>query len=128
MLVMHEGGISSIQFKPNDDRQVLTSSVDSSLKIVDLRVRKSIHTFNHSDLTAGQLGSGSTFSPDGRYIASGSSSDGTILVWDTLDRTIKTRLSDGHSSGIVSIDWCLRGGSEQQIASLDRKGRVVLWG
>jgi WD40 repeat protein len=123
---MHEGGISSIQFKPNDDRQVLTSSVDSSLKIVDLRAGKSIHTFSHSDLTAGQLWSGSTFSPDGRYIASGSSSD--VLVWDTLDHSLKTRLSNGHSSGIVSIDWCLCGSSEQQIASLDRKGRMVLWG
>ena len=123
---MHEGGISSIQFKPNDDRQVLTSSVDSSLKIVDLRVGKSIHTFSHSDLTAGQLRSGSAFSPDGRYIVSGSSSD--VLVWDTLDRSLKTRLSNGHSSSILSIDWCLCGSTEQQIASLDRKGRMVLWG
>ena len=125
---MHEGGISSIQLKPNDDRQVLASCVDSSLKIVDLRVKKSIHAFNHSDLTAGQLWSGSTFSPDGRYVASGSSSDGTILIWDTVDRSIKNRLSNGHTSGIASIDWGQNGSSEQQIASLDRKGRVVLWG
>ena len=124
---MHEGGISSIQFKPNDNWQVLSGSVDSTLKIIDLRVRKSIHTFSHSDHATGQLWSGGTFSPDGRYIASGSSIEGTIFVWDTKDHSLKTKLSSGHAAGVVCIDWFLTDKGEQQIASLDRKGSLVLW-
>ena len=125
--VLHEGGISSVQFKPNDRLQVLSSSVDSSLKLVDLRTGKSIHTFCHSNHATGQLWTGSIFSPDGRSVASASSSDGTILIWDTIDHSLKTKLENGHASGIVSVDWCKSDVGVQQIASLDRKGKMVFW-
>jgi WD40 repeat protein len=124
---MHEGGISSIQFKPNDNLQVLSSSVDSSLKVVDLRAGKSIHTLKHSNPSACQLWSGGAFSPDGRYIVSASSSEGTVLIWDTIDHSLKTKLNSSHTVGIVSIDWIRGDDGEQQIASLDRKGSLVLW-
>lgn len=124
---MHEGGISSIQFNPNDNQQVLSSSVDSSLKVIDLRTGKSIHTFSRSDHAIGQQWSGGRYSPNGRYVASGSSSEGTILIWDTIDHSLKTKLTGGHTVGIASIDWYEINVGELQIASLDRKGNLVLW-
>ena len=126
--VMHEGSISSIQFKPNDNRQVLSSSVDSSLKVTDIRVGKSTHTFSHSDRSTRQLWSGGTFSPDGRYIASGYSSEGTISIWDTSDHSLRIKaLESSHTVGNASIDWCRCDNGEQQLAALNRKGSLALW-
>jgi autophagy-related protein 16-1 len=126
-LVIHEACSSSVQLNPNNQAQVLTSSADSSLKIIDIRTWKVIHTFSHSDHVKGQQWSGSTFSPDGRCVASASSSNGIILIWDALDCSLKSTLSNGHTAGIISIDWCRHGDDEHQIASLDRRGSLVLW-
>jgi autophagy-related protein 16-1 len=128
--VTHEGGTSSVQFKPTDNTQVLTSSMDSSLKIIDVRTMKAIHTFIHSEqITSGQNWSRSTFSPDGRYVATCSSSTPVVYIWDTLDRSIKGRLNCGNTAGIISVDWFRnKSSNEPHVASLDRKGILVLWG
>ena len=106
---------------------VLTSSADSSLRIFDIRIGKIIHTFNHPEHLIGQHRSRSTFSPDGRYVASASSVNGIVFVWDTLDGSLKAKLTNGHQAGIICIDWCRGGTGGQQFASLDRNGVLVLW-
>lgn len=126
---IHEGGLTSVQFNPTDSTQVLTNSLDSSLKIVDVRSGIAIHTFRHREFSTSHGWSRSVFSPDGRYVASGSSSNtGTIFVWDASDGQLKAKLdSGGHIAGVAGIDWCRGGSGGQQVASLDRKGVLVLW-
>jgi WD40 repeat protein len=78
--------------------------MDSSLKIIDVRTMKAIHTFIHSEqVISGQNWSRSTFSPDGRYVATCSSANATVYVWDTLDRSLKAKLSNGNTGFETTI-------------------------
>jgi len=126
---LHESGITSVQFNPSDSTQVLTNSLDSSLKIVDLRTGTAIHTFRHPEFMTSHGWSSSCFSPDGRYAAAGSSSTGgCVFVWETDGAgELKAKLKGGHKAAVVGIDWCRGGSSGQQVTSIDRKGVMVLW-
>lgn len=126
-LGLHESGITSVQFNPSDSTQVLTNSLDSSLKVVDLRTGTAIHTFRHAEFMTSHGWSSSCFSPDGRYAAAGSSSNGCIFVWETDKGELKAKLKGGHKAAVVGIDWCRGGSLGQQVASADRKGVLVLW-
>jgi autophagy-related protein 16-1 len=105
----------------------LTNSLDSSLKIVDIKTGTAVHTFRNAEFSTSQGWSRSVFSPDGRYVASGSNSNGTIMVWDASDGQLKAKLSGAHIAGVVGIDWCRGGSGGQQVATIDRKGVLVLW-
>ena len=40
---------------------------------------------------------------------------------------LKTQLKGGHKAAVVGIDWSRGGSSGQQVASVDRKGIMILW-
>jgi WD40 repeat protein len=107
--------------------------LDATLKIVDVRNGGTtpVHTLRlpASEGTATPHWSRATFSPDGKYVAAGcSQNNGTVYVWNVSDGTVKAKLSEGHSTaGIVGVDWCRGGSGGQQVASLDRRGLLVLW-
>jgi len=98
------------------------------LKIVDLRTGTPIYTFRHAEFSTLHGWSSSCYSPDGRYATAGSSSNGNVFVWDTAaDGELKAKLTGGHKAAVVGIDWCRGGSANQQVASVDRKGIMVLW-
>jgi autophagy-related protein 16 len=124
---IHEGGITSVQFDPTKSTQVLTNSVDNSLKIVDIRTGLPLHTLRDAGFTTVHGWSKSCYSPNGKYAIAGSNaSSGDLYVWNTLDGSLKTKLS-GHESGVCAIDWGRGGSSGQQVSSIDRRGVLVLW-
>ena len=120
---MHAGGISSVSFSPVSSTQVLTNGMDSCLKLVDIRTGTSIHTFRHAEFSTPQSYSMAVLSPDGRYAAAGSGSNGSIFIWDAVHGNLRAQLS-GHKTGVCAIDWC-RG--DQQVATIDRRGSMILW-
>lgn len=126
---IQEEGITSVHFNPIDNTQVLVNSLDSSLKIIDVRTGTPVHAFRHAEFTTLHGWSSSCFSPDGRYVAAGSSNNGLLFVWDTSETgdQLKAKLNGGQKSAVIGIDWCRGGSSGQQVASLDRKGVMVLW-
>jgi autophagy-related protein 16-1 len=106
----------------------LTNSLDSTLKIVDIRAGLALFTFKHAEYTTlSSWPSRAVFSPDGRYVAAGSNSNGTLFVWNTSDGKLKSMLSGVHASGVVGVGWGRGGSGGQQVASLDRKGVLILW-
>ena len=120
---MHEAAITSVQFNPRDNGQILTNAADSCLKLVDMRTGTAIHTLRCQGFQTSYNWSSAAFSPDGRYAIAGSNSTGDLFVWDTTDGLLKTKLQ-GHQSGVCGIDW---GRGAQQVASVDRKGTLILW-
>ena len=62
------------------------------------------------------------------YVASGSSSNGLIFVWSCKSGRLVQKLEKAHDVGVCGFAWG-RGGSNglQQVASVDKSGRLVLW-
>ena len=134
---IHEGAITSVQFQPtvaggggssSVGPHVLTNSMDSSLKVVDVRTGTALFALRDADLVTSYGWSRACFSPDGAYILGASNSTGHVLVWSAVDGTLKAKLSDQHGgSGVCGIDWGRGGTNGQQVASIDRTGVLILW-
>ena len=132
---VHEGVITSVQFSPVDATKVLTNGMDSILNVIDLRTGNAVETFRDSDLSTIQTWSKAVWSPNGRYVAAGSNSTGILLVWDVFTGSLSkvyTNPSQNDSddvvhTGICGVDWGRGGPSGQQVATLDRRGKLVMW-
>ena len=126
----HSAAIFSITFSP-DGKYIASgshysshgtngylNSGDSSLKMWDLVTGSEIWTF--SGHTGGVYSV--AFSPDGKYIASGSN-DHTIKLWDiTKGKEVKTL--SGHSNSVYSISYSPDG---KYIASGSDDKTIKLW-
>jgi len=124
---VHESAITSVQLNPLDSSKVMTNGMDSRVKIVDIRTCKVIHEFRHRDFQTSYNWSSSAFSPDGAYVASGSSSNGFIFVWNANGKLLQ-KLEDGHNeTGVCGLAWGRGGNNGQQVATVDKSGRLILW-
>lgn len=85
-----------------------------------------IQTFRHDDFVTSQSWSSGALSPDGKFAAAASNETGVVFIWNTVDGSLKTKLGD-HQNGACAIDWNQGGPSGQQVATMDRKGTLILW-
>ena len=128
--VVHEGGVTSVQWKPGSSHYILTCGRDSTLKIIDGRNTDSVvKTFSDSALRILSNNARCSFSPDpeGTYVACGGGDTGDVFVFDVKRCELKKRLSSAHQAGIVGLAWGKGGTNGQQIATVDKSGVLVLW-
>mmetsp|Transcript_19160 Transcript_19160/g.47705 ORF Transcript_19160/g.47705 Transcript_19160/m.47705 type:complete len:105 (-) Transcript_19160:876-1190(-) len=103
--------------------------MDSVVKIVDVRTAKAVHEFKHVDFQTSYSWSTSVFSPDGAYVASGSSSNGFVFCWNTKNGQLVRVLDKGHqNAGVCGIVWGRGGDSGHQVATTDKGGKLIFWG
>lgn len=129
------GGITSVMFHPSNPSQILTMGRDSILKLVDVRMTSNLSSessrgavelqkFQHVDMKVDLSCAGCTISPDGKYVAAGSS-NGNVFIWRTLDGTLENQFEGHGGVGVVSVAWGRSSG--QQFASVDKMGYLYLW-
>ena len=126
ILGLHEGGVTSVQFHPIIGNQVLTTGKDSSIKVVDIRTCTALQTMRHDDYRNNYSWGACAFSSDGAYAGAVSSTMGDVFVWRTADGALETQLK-GHTNGASGFAWGRGGTSGQQVASVDRDGKLILW-
>ena len=123
---LHEGGVTSVHFKPGSSHEILTNGRDSTLKVIDARTSTVIKTFRDTGFRTLTNQASSSFSPDGAYAAAGSGDSGDIFVWNVLSGDLEKRLSS-HQCGAVGLAWGMGGSNGQQVASIDKSGALILW-
>ena len=134
-LGLHEGGVTAVRFSPVDATKVLTNGMDSTLRVIDLRTGTVVETLRDNDLSTVQTWSSAAWSPNGRYVAAGSNSTGVLLVWNILTGVLskvstnptQTNSDSVVHTGICGVDWGRGGASGPQVATLDRRGQLILW-
>ncbi|KAJ4766242.1 Autophagy-related protein 16 [Rhynchospora pubera] len=101
---------------------ILTSGKDNVHNLFDIRTLEVCGTFRAGGNQVVTRWGRPCFSPDGNFIAAGSS-DGNIHVWSRVRDGAVTVL-EGHSSAVLSCAWSERG---TPLASADRNGNVYIW-
>mmetsp|Transcript_29479 Transcript_29479/g.54089 ORF Transcript_29479/g.54089 Transcript_29479/m.54089 type:complete len:234 (-) Transcript_29479:240-941(-) len=123
--LLHEGGVTSVQWKPKSGHEILTNGRDSILKIVDARTKAVIKAVNDPGFRTLTNHASSSFSPDGAYIAAGSGDSGDFFVWNVASGELEKRLS-AHSCGAVGFAWGMGGTNGQQVGTIDKSGVLIL--
>ncbi|XP_032887329.1 autophagy-related protein 16-1 isoform X2 [Amblyraja radiata] len=117
-----QGRVTALDLSP-DHTELLTCSRDDILKIIDLRTNVTKQSFSSPGFKCGSDWTRITFSPDGRFIAAGSS-DGTLYVWSVESGKVERSLGKHHSSSVNAVSWSPSG---EHVISVDKGSRVVLW-
>ncbi|XP_065918240.1 autophagy-related protein 16-1-like isoform X2 [Dysidea avara] len=114
------GRITSLDLSP-DERLLLCCSRDDTLRLIDLRQNSISATFTADGFKVNVDWSRACFSPDGQYVAAGSS-DGTLFVWETITGSHKNPKQ--HSHPVVACAWHPNG---QVVASVERHKKMIIW-
>lgn len=121
----HGGSIQSIEFSPVDTALVASASDDRTVKLWDLRDNTATPLTGHTDKV-----NAVTFSPDGKWLASGGN-DQVLILWDVQEKqeiaTLEHILSGGSPSQIISVAFSpdgkmLAGAGHQSVKLWDIKG------
>ncbi|XP_049581959.1 protein Atg16l2 isoform X2 [Syngnathus scovelli] len=118
-----QGKVTSLDLSA-DGRHLLSCCRDDGLQLLDVR------SWSHGGASFRAEGfkcaSDSTkvaISPDARFVAAGSA-DGAVYIWNVPAGNLETRLADKHSASVSAVCWSPSG---EYMASVDKKGRAVLW-
>lgn len=117
----HSQMITSI-FMSRSGKFVLTSGKDNTHNLFDIRSSEVCGTFRANGNKVASNWSRSCMSPDGKYVAAGSST-GSVYVWSTM-KAGEVSVLEGRSSPVLSCSWS---GLGQPLASADRDGTVCIW-
>ncbi|XP_031775670.1 autophagy-related protein 16-1 isoform X2 [Apis florea] len=120
--ILLEGKVTSLDLS-RDANYLLSCVRDDTLKLIDLRMKKIIGSFSADGFKVGFDWTRAIFSPDGQYIAVGSS-DGSVFIWSVATNMIETVLKN-HSVAVTAVSWHPHG---TYFASVDRAKTVTIWG
>jgi WD40 repeat protein len=102
----HAGSVESVAFSP-DGKYVLTGSADKTAKLWDAATGAELHTFSdptsivRTSVEMKRSNRSVAFSPDGKYILTGSD-DGTPKLWDATTGAV-LRTFSGHTNIVRSV-------------------------
>jgi len=113
----HSSGITSVAFSP-DEKLIISSSEDNTLKLWDAATGREIRTFTGHDDWVNSV----AFSPDGKQVLSGSNDD-TIKLWD-IETGQVIRTFTGHDDYVNSVAFSPNG---KQVLSGSDDETIKLW-
>ncbi|XP_042210496.1 autophagy-related protein 16-1-like [Homarus americanus] len=116
-----QGKITSLSLS-RDGFYLLSCVRDDSLKILDLRKNKVVHTFTGDGFHVGTDYTRATFSPDAMYVAAGTG-DGAVYIWNVNTGKLEKTFRE-HSACVVACTWHPSGKS---LVSCDRAKKVIAW-
>jgi WD40 repeat protein len=110
-----------------DGRQVLSASLDHTLRLTDLRTGRAVHTLRDGGYACAPGRARACLSPRDDCAAAGAA-DGRVLVWgelDTASARLLATLAPPHAAGAAaSVAWSDDG---ELVASAHADGSCCVW-
>uniref|UniRef100_A0A1I7TTB9 WD_REPEATS_REGION domain-containing protein n=1 Tax=Caenorhabditis tropicalis TaxID=1561998 RepID=A0A1I7TTB9_9PELO len=108
-----------------DGLQILASSRDDTLSVIDVRNYGIIHLYSAEQYKTSCDTTRAIFSSTGEYVLAGSSNS-SVYIWNTkttkLEKVVKTAREDAHQ--IMSLSWNPSG---RGLLACDRQKTCTLW-
>lgn len=108
-----------------DGNQVLASSRDDTLSLIDVRNYGIIHLYSAEQYKTSCDSTRAVFSSTGEFVLAGSSNS-SVYIWNTkstkLEKVVKTAREDAHQ--IMSLSWNPSG---RGLLACDRNKTCTLW-
>ncbi|XP_043663413.1 autophagy-related protein 16 [Vespula pensylvanica] len=120
--ILLEGKVTSLDLS-RDTNYLLSCVRDDTVKLIDLRMKKIIGSFSADGFKVAFDWTRAAFSPDGQYIAAGSS-DGSVFIWSVATHMVENVLKN-HAATVTAVSWHPHG---TFLASVDRTKTVTIWG
>lgn len=115
----HAGAVTTLSFSP-DGTTLASGSTDHTIRTWDpLTGRQRAVLPGHSDRAHLQA---ITYSPDGKYLASGANHDSNVILWDVQQQKEVRRFPD-HQYGVASVAFS-PDGEKLATGALDRQVRI----
>ncbi len=118
-------GITAIDLDASGHR-LLTSSSDSCIRVFDISSPAAPLVGTYMGHVSSSFYIRTRFSPDGRFIASGSSAEHKVFIWDTAIPENGPLTLEGHMGEVSAIDWA-RGLGDPLLASCSDDATVRVW-
>lgn len=118
-------GITAIDLDASGHR-LLTSSSDSCIRVFDISSPAAPLVGTYMGHVSSSFYIRTRFSPDGRFIASGSSAEHKVFIWDTVLPENGPLTLEGHMGEVSAIDWA-RGLGDPLLASCSDDATVRVW-
>jgi WD40 repeat protein len=119
----HGNWTFGVAFSP-DSRRLASSGDDQTVKVWDVTTGACLHTLRAAGNAPSRVGFRIlAFSPDGRQIAAGPTTDATVRLWDAATGQELHTLR-GHS---VNVDWVIFSPDSRLLASAGQDHTVRLW-
>ncbi|XP_048588907.1 autophagy-related protein 16 [Nematostella vectensis] len=120
--ILLQGKVTSLDLSP-DMNQVLASTRDDTLKVIDLRsTSQVVATCSAEGFRLATDWTRAQFSPDGQYCICGSQ-DGGVYIWNNSTAKLEKVLRE-HSSAVIVSAWHPSGGI---IITCDRNKHAIVW-
>lgn len=119
--VLLNGKVTSLDLT-RDAKYLVCCVRDDTLKLLDLRMNQVVSLFSCDGFKVGCDYSRATFSPDGQFVAVGSS-DGSLYIWGVASTKVETILKE-HGAAVTATSWNPFGSF---LASVDRTRKAVIW-
>jgi autophagy-related protein 16 len=123
---IHEQQITSVNFSL-DGHMILTNARDNTLKCIDIRMHKVLHTLTHEDYRNNVNQNKAVLSPCRSYAIAGSSggpSSGPVCYIWNIDEGKAVTLDGGHKQAITGCAWSHDGAT---IASVSIDKHLIIY-
>lgn len=119
----HSCQITSINFL-HDLNQIVTTSIDGVIKVLEMRTQKTLHEIDVSELSIPAVCSSIGVAKNDQFLAIGAKS-GAVFIVDLNEQKVIEVFNDQHSTPVLGVAWDPSHGS--RVASIDTLGSLFIW-
>ncbi|KAJ8919551.1 hypothetical protein NQ315_002173 [Exocentrus adspersus] len=119
--IVLNGKVTSLDLT-KDAKYLVCCVRDDTLKLLDLRMNQVVTVFSCDGFKVSCDWDRATFSPDGQYVAVGSS-DGSVYIFGVASAKVEKVLKE-HTAAVTATAWCP---IATYLASVDRSKKTVIW-